>query len=225
MFVGTSPSNSLELRFKLLNLDKELNCFFTLPLRELKEKSRTSSWRKPEKSPSCPANWLLLKLSACNLAFKGQGGNWPGKLVKLFLERSRYCKVSSEHMEARRIVELERPNPDRESWVTAADEPEWLDTEQVTPLHKHGLELVVFHLLARDGVAMVETMLERFLMMLSCALLSRGECAVAMDTSKNKNKRNSSSSINNTWYEHEPPYLLFSIVTSLPLLLSSLQLW
>jgi hypothetical protein len=68
-------------------------------------------------------------------------------------------------MEEASTIESDRPKADIERWRTPADEPERLDgTEQVTPLHRHGLESLVFQLV--HG-AISETMLERFLMVLS----------------------------------------------------------
>lgn len=94
----------LELRFKLLNLGEELNPALMFPLNELKDKSRTSSRGKPDKLPSEPAKWLLLRLSDRNPSFMEQEEvkkDWSTKLLNGFLERSRNCNVSRAHMEAK----------------------------------------------------------------------------------------------------------------------------
>jgi hypothetical protein len=68
-------------------------------------------------------------------------------------------------MEEASAVESDRPKADIERWRTPAEEPErWENTEKVTPLHRQGLESLVFQLV--HG-AILETMLESFLMVLS----------------------------------------------------------
>ncbi|BAT16159.1 Os12g0182333 [Oryza sativa Japonica Group] len=145
MLVGTSPAKLLLLRFKLLSLSKELNWVLTSPLKELKDKSRTSRRGKPEKLLRGMDSWLLLRLSDRNPAFMEQEEvkNCSIELVKEFLERSRICKVSREHMVAN-MVELDKPYPDKVRLVTTDMELEL--EEQLTPSHRHGFESLVFHL-------------------------------------------------------------------------------
>lgn len=66
--------------------------------------------------------------------------------------------------------------------------------EQVIPVHRHGFESLVFHLVVRDG-PIGFTMLERFIIIANCDLSSRGDDVVvaAMDLSRNKNSSSGSS--------------------------------
>lgn len=81
-------------------------------------------------------------------------------------ERSRCSRVLRPQMRSKRRVEkeeflvVERPSPEKESWVTAASEEDW--GEQVTLSHEQGSGFVVFHS-ELDPVKELRV-LERFLM-------------------------------------------------------------
>nr|CAB3502568.1 unnamed protein product [Digitaria exilis] len=105
-----------------------------------------------------------LKLSDRNPSFMRQEVRSP-KSVKEFLERSRDCKVSILHMEAKMDL-LDMPQLDNLMLVTTKEEPD-PEREQVTPGQLH-TGMVEFQVL-------VPTMLERFVMMEFCVLSSSGE--------------------------------------------------
>jgi len=84
-----------------------------------------------------------------------------------FIDRSRNCKVSRWHMEAK-MAEKDISNPCKVRFVTTKEEP-WPDGEQVTPLQSHGFE-VAFHLmflLRKLFQLLLLTTLEIFIMMAS----------------------------------------------------------
>lgn len=112
--------------------------------------------------------------------------------------------MSREHKEAK-SVGLDMEQPDKSTSVTTEKELE-LEGEQPIPLHRHGLETVVFH-------PAEPTERERSLMMDSCVLFrGRRGLPAAADTWRHKKvkKEKSGSGLEKPWVEEQEQYLFLS---------------